>query len=541
MIKGLTIARQLWLMAGISICFFVLLALAGLYSARSVREAGDAMGLGKDLVADVLPPPLFLVEASLTARQMLESADAKTQGKYADDLKRLRKEYDERIEFWKVSTLDKDIKLVLLGNQRMFADLWWKEAWERFLPAVERGDRQAALASLKAMDAHYLAHRAGVDATTAKASAFADNSLNALRDSDKGPVGLLIALASAGAIFAFTIAFFVLRRLARGFREAVATAKLIAIGDLTRPVPVAGQDELGELLVQMSVMQENLLDIARQIRENVQILNEHSRDLAKSSGEVSGTATMQAEMASGMAAAVEELSVSIDQVENHAADALRITGETSARSVEGAAVITDAVGEMRNIAHAVTDTAESIGRLEGMSGKISGIAKVIKGIAEQTNLLALNAAIEAARAGEHGRGFSVVADEVRKLSEHTAGSTREITEMIEQIQKGAHEASASMEAGAARVTQGTDLAGRAGTSIDGIRADTERVNQAVGDISHALQEQATATREIAKRVEGISHGTEELSNSASRTAAAAGELTHVAQSLDRLSHRFQFA
>jgi methyl-accepting chemotaxis protein len=240
-----------------------------------------------------------------------------------------------------------------------------------------------------------------------------------------------------------------------------------------------------------------------------------------------------------MAASVEQLSVSIDQVGEHAREAHNVTKASSVQSTEGGRIIHEAASEMGRIADAVNSTASTIRELEGFSDQISSIVQVIKDIADQTNLLALNAAIEAARAGEQGRGFAVVADEVRKLAERTGNSTQEISNMIGKIQQGTQRAAQEMESGVKRVTDGVDLAHRAGDSVTGIRDSADRATQSVDDINLALREQSVAARDIAQKVERIAQSSEENSASVQQTAAAAHRLADLAYELNTLASKFR--
>ena len=324
-------------------------------------------------------------------------------------------------------------------------------------------------------------------------------------------------------------------------REAGLAIGAIANGDLTYPMPAAGKDEMGELVGKITVMRNNLLDLINTLRHNIDSLVQHSRKLRDTAASGTNVAEHQADATSSMAAAVEELSVSIDQVEESAATARLITLESTERSNTGANVIHQAVEEMHHIAESVTATANSIRGLEDEANQISGIVNVIKEIADQTNLLALNAAIEAARAGEQGRGFAVVADEVRKLAERTSKATLEIGSMIGKIQEGTKTATVGMEAGVARVEVGVTLASRAGTEIEQMQDASKRISQASDAISHSLKEQAAATRDIASRVEKISQGTDEITAASRQTSGAAAELEKLAANLGQIAAKFRVA
>jgi methyl-accepting chemotaxis protein len=240
-----------------------------------------------------------------------------------------------------------------------------------------------------------------------------------------------------------------------------------------------------------------------------------------------------------MAAAVEELSVSIDHVGENAREAQGTAQRSGEQSRAGGQIVHAAADEMRVVAEAVNTSAGTIGELEGYSSEISTVVGVIKDIADQTNLLALNAAIEAARAGEQGRGFAVVADEVRKLAERTTQSTLQIGATIEKVQSGARQAVAAMEAGVQRVGEGVHTAQQAGDSIVDIQASARRVMDVVQDIVQSLKEQSTAAQDIAKGVERIAQMAEENSASVKQTAAAASDMQALAANLTTSVGRFK--
>jgi methyl-accepting chemotaxis protein len=344
----------------------------------------------------------------------------------------------------------------------------------------------------------------------------------------------LVGLSAIGGI-----SYVIIRRINLGLKSAGDVTKAIAAGDLSCSVPPDNGDEIGRLLRHMGTMRNNLRELVGSLHHNVDSLNTSARELARSASTSRQAGETQSQAASSMAAAVEELSVSIDQVGEHAGNARNVTAESDNQAREGGNIIQQAENEMDHIATSVNTIAETIRDLDGLSGQISSIVGAIREVADQTNLLALNAAIEAARAGEQGRGFAVVADEVRKLAERTSGSTEEIATMIQKIQDGTRQAAVKMTDGVQRVSEGVDLARKAGHSIVSIRESAEKATHAVDDINLALKEQSVAAREIAQRVENIAQGAEENSAAVAQTAAEAARLESLAQELDRLSARFR--
>jgi methyl-accepting chemotaxis protein len=435
---------------------------------------------------------------------------------------------------------DEEKKLVAdIGEKR----LAWQSKRDVTLQALKAGDfsPQVMATFLKAGREEGAAFEKSMEVLSAYGKNSAKLKYEAAEQTYQNDVKIFIALTLLGLTFVLGIAGFTVTYITRSLREVGDAADVIASGDLTRPMPYASEDEIGNLVAKLGVMRNTLHELIASISQNMKGLNQAAGELSSSASSSARTTEMQAEAASSMAASVEQLSVSIDQVEEHANEARNVTQASSVQSSEGGRIIHEAAAEMGHIADAVNNTAGTIKELEGYSDQISSIVQVIKDIADQTNLLALNAAIEAARAGEQGRGFAVVADEVRKLAERTGNSTQEISGMISKIQQGTQRAVQEMEAGVKRVGDGVDLAHKAGDSVTGIRDSAQQTTRAVDDIGLALKEQAVAARDIAQKVERIAQGSEENSTAVAQTAASAYRLEVLAAELNSLASRFRVA
>jgi methyl-accepting chemotaxis protein/aerotaxis receptor len=304
------------------------------------------------------------------------------------------------------------------------------------------------------------------------------------------------------------VLFFFIRLIVRRFvvtpvEEIKKNLSELINGQMSGQVDISGRDEMGEVLCSVQSTKVLLGSIIDQIASVSGHIDDRAKQLSGAMTKVAEGSQTQSDAASTMAAAVEEMTVSIDQIAENAGDVRRISESSASLAGEGGKIVQQVVDDMSRTNQAVMNTAQTMQQLGEQSDRIQNVVKVIKEIADQTNLLALNAAIEAARAGEQGRGFAVVADEVRKLAEKTGQSTQEIAGMVEEIRGSTTHAIAEMVATVEMVKAGSAMAEKAGSSIQEINDGVSQVLNGVEDISSSIQEQSVASREIAVNVEKV--------------------------------------
>ena len=191
---------------------------------------------------------------------------------------------------------------------------------------------------------------------------------------------------------------------------------------------------------------------------------------------------------------------------------------------------------LNRTSHAIQASAEIIDVLGRRADDIGKIIEVIDDLAEQTNLLALNAAIEAARAGEHGLGFAVVAEEVRKLAEKSTQSTKEISELIQGIQKEAREAVENMDKSTSMVQEGLVLNKDLSLALDKISDVVSEVYKFSQEIGAATMEQSSGSAQIAKATNRLTEITQEINSSVEEQASGAQA---VVRSMERMRELVQ--
>ncbi len=280
----------------------------------------------------------------------------------------------------------------------------------------------------------------------------------------------------------------------------------------------------GSLLENAYQMQKSLRNMIAKIKEQSSQVEEMAHSLAVAAKKINENVNYESDAVSSMAASIEEMSVSTTHISDQGGNAKKIANSSRINAEEGAQIVHKTVSGLLSSAKEIDAASGEVTRLGEDASRIIDVVKVIKEIADQTNLLALNAAIEAARAGEQGRGFAVVADEVRKLAERTSNATNEINEMSNKISEMVNHALGSMDKVVNATRQGVTDAEIAQNSIINIQGGFSDVANLIDDISSALNEQNSASTELAKNTERVTQMSEENSSAANGLLDLANEL-----------------
>jgi methyl-accepting chemotaxis protein len=330
-----------------------------------------------------------------------------------------------------------------------------------------------------------------------------------------------VAILAGAALLAFLLG----RGMSRPMTAITNVMNRLSSGDTDVTIPGGDRkDELGTMAVAVDVFRRNMIEagslraaqeaakqqaevekkaLQRQMADRfeadvksvVGAVAKATKDMQRVAGEITSSVNGTSERATAAAAASEEASTSVNTVASASEELASSVAEIGRQVTHSSGVADAAVVK-------AGQTTEMVGSLAAAGEKIGDVLRLISAIASQTNLLALNATIEAARAGEAGRGFAVVASEVKELASQTAKATEEIAGQVAAIQSAT---------------------GDCVTAIGGISDTIREISGIAATIAAAVEQQDSATREIARSVQQAAAGTSEVTINVTGASQAADQ------------------
>lgn len=351
---------------------------------------------------------------------------------------------------------------------------------------------------------------------------------------------MLVTLVLIIVMLLLSILFFKLFVLSR-LQMTVDSMKEIARGDgdLSRRLDDSIPDELGQFANAFNTFTEKIQTLVMRAQDSGGRLNEASSKLESFANQTNQGIVQQQEEIVRIATAMNQMAASVQEVSRSSTSAHENADSAELQARNGQDLMSNTMRSINELSSGMEKISEVINHLDQEGERIGTVLDVIRGVAEQTNLLALNAAIEAARAGEQGRGFAVVADEVRTLASRTQSSTRDIQEMIENLQQRTSQAVAVMQENQIKASQTLANATHANDSLDNINLTMSGIKEMGAQIASATEEQSMVAEEINRNIHSINQLAGKTAETTGQLSGNAAELSFLAKQLDQQVSQFK--
>ncbi len=549
-------SARMWLLVGISIIGIVAaeiihrsaiaeLQVNGPYYARIVEA--------KDVVADILPPPEYAVEAYLVLYRIMNESERGERDALISKFKDLERSnnpdepgFEERHDYWLKQLNTEDVKVlkqILTVDMYQPCKKFFKAAREHIVDKIGREPATPEMIGVfnGEIRKHYEEHRAAVDRAVQVALAHvqkveAESNTNAAswNRAQLWFSGIILLLV-------LSLGYAIARSILIPTNKLIARLKDIAQGasDLTQRVDANSSDEIGHLGQLINEVIARIHDLIARVRMSTVQLHATGTEIGAAANEQNAHAQNFSSSTAQIASAVKEISASGQELQSTTNELQSRADQASHLADAGRASLNQMQDSMQRLADATGSISTKLGVVREKASGINSVVTTITKVADQTNLLSINAAIEAEKAGEAGRGFLVVAREIRRLADQTAVATLDIEQMVRQMQAavsaGVMEMDKFREDVRGGITQTSNISGQMGQILDQVHSLTQQFHS----VREAVSQQSMGAHQIDEAMGQLVTGVRSVAGSASDFNQAASNLRESVGSLQNDVSQFK--
>ncbi len=492
----------------------------------------------KDLVADILPPPEYAVEAYLVLYQIMNENELANRDELISKFRQLERTnnpnepgFEERHDYWLQHLNDedvKDLKAVLTDDVYKTGSKFFKLARESIVDKVGKAPATPEMVQVFNSDIRklYEEHRAAVDRAVKLALQHVKHVEGESESIAKSWNRAQLWFSAIILLLVLSLGYAIAHSILVPTNKLIARMHDIAQGaaDLTQRVDANSSDEIGHLGQLINEVIARIHDLIARVRMSTVQLHATGTEIGAAANEQDSHAQNFSSSAAQIASAVKEISATGQELQSTTNELQSRADQASELADAGRSSLNSMQESMQRLADATGSISAKLGVVREKASGINSVVTTITKVADQTNLLSINAAIEAEKAGEAGRGFLVVAREIRRLADQTAVATLDIEQMVRQMQAavsaGVMEMDKFREDVRGGISQTSNISGQMGQILDQVYSLTQQFH----GVREAVSQQSIGARQIDEAMGQLVTGVRHVAGAASDFNQAASNL-----------------
>jgi len=544
MLTKLKFNGRMALLAGLFLFGMILAQFMHWYVLKEVQINGpidQKISQSKDIIADILPPPLYIIEAYAVLLQASEAKDGVQIREFEKKFLELETQYIEKHDKYSNELESGSLKELLLKTSYTPAMEFFQIAKEQVFPNLGTGKNTVDIKTIMAtkIKEKYEIHRQAIDKAVEQANDRNDKDALYAEKSISFWNRLQLGFSISLIVLILVITFKVSKSIIDPTQNLVEIMKSIANLDLTKRLKVSTKDEIGEIAEYVNIVVQNIHTVVKQVRLSTVQLHATGTEIAAAAAQHDSAIQEFGASSNQIASAVKEISNTGQELMNTVNSLRESSDNTSALAGEGRNSLNNMQSSMQQLSDATGSISTKLDMIRDKAGGIGTVVTTITKVADQTNLLSINAAIEAEKAGDAGKGFLVVAREIRRLADQTAVATLDIEQMVRHMQSavatGVMEMDKFHQSVKSLINQVTEISGQMGMVIDHVqnltiqfrevREGVEQQTIGAKQIDDAMGQLVTAVRQVTASVKDFNNTALNLRESANSLQKDVGKFT----------------